>query len=928
MSRVRRTRQASLHALVRDRAPRRFVPQPGLGHVGGRFPFCWAFCLLALSAIPAEAQFQEDFEGPRPSWRMMEADCAARLLSHRRAPDQGRGGRGCEHLRIVADSGSYVYAGHSVPGSRVISELASRVWVRSDRPGVQLLVRVVLPRTTDPATGQPVSTLLAGTAYDRVGSWQQLMVEDPLPLLARKVRVLRAQIGSHVDPTEAYADLLVLNVYGGRGETNVWIDDLEVQGRVAAATVAPSLRSASPGGSPPGPGPAAAAEEPMVAGATMQGSLLLVDGRPFFPHAVEQRGEPLEFLARLGFNAVQLGETPSGSQLSEARRLGVRLLCPPPDLGGGAPMLAGCEPVLAWNLGRGLTDRDLSRVRHLSDLLRQSDEGGMRPLYCSADSELWEYSRRVDVLLHERAPLGTSFPLADFGAWLAQRPRLARPGTPIWATIQTEPAPELLCQLRALAGDQPWPAATEPEQLRGLTYAALAAGARGVLFQSRGRLDAADVPTRLRAATLELLNLELSLVEPWAAGGSHVSTVPTSDPQLQVAVLATDRARLLIPLVNVPDAQCVSGPVPDVPVSFVVPGVPESVEAYQLVPTGLRPLRHLRVTGGLRVHVDQSASHALCVLSQDPLVISSLARRLATIRNRAATLEHDVSRMTYQLVSQVDQALTAQQVRPPAAERALGEARANLDHAARLLEARDHLGTQQYAQRARQSLAEARRAHWTQVSAVLPSPVSSPGCAQFTALPLHAQLARRLQAAHAGGAALAGGEFEDLDLMVRLGWQHFEHAPEAVRTAVALAPENPHSGRYALRIEAATADPAAPTPLLETPPVWISTAPVPVQQGMIVLVQGWLRIDQPIQPSLDGLLIIDSLGGMALAQRFRQTDGWRPFASYRVVDRDQSLYVTFALTGVGRVELDDVTVQTFLPAPVPQVPGPSSTATP
>ena len=47
---------------------------------------------------------------------------------------------------------------------------------------------------------------------------------------------------------------------------------------------------------------------------------------------------------------------------------------------------------------------------------------------------------------------------------------------------------------------------------------------------------------------LELLNLELQLIETWAAGGTFVTTAETSSLNITGAVLRTDRTRLVLPL--------------------------------------------------------------------------------------------------------------------------------------------------------------------------------------------------------------------------------------------------------------------------------------------------------------------------------------------------------------------------------------------
>jgi hypothetical protein len=80
----------------------------------------------------------------------------------------------------------------------------------------------------------PITTLLRGEIYDRVGAWQQLWIRRPDQILQRQVRALRSQFGSDIDPREAYVDLIVLNAYGGVGTTQLWVDDLEIRGMVLA----------------------------------------------------------------------------------------------------------------------------------------------------------------------------------------------------------------------------------------------------------------------------------------------------------------------------------------------------------------------------------------------------------------------------------------------------------------------------------------------------------------------------------------------------------------------------------------------------------------------------------------------------------------------------------------------------------------------
>jgi hypothetical protein len=145
--------------------------------------------------------------------------------------------------------------------------------------------------------------------------------------------------------------------------------------------------------------------------------------------------------------------------------------------------------------------------------------------------------------------------------------------------------------------------------------------------------------------------------------------------------------------------------------------------------------------------------------------------------------------------------------------------------------------------------------------------------------------------------------------MLQTGWRHFQHVTRGVESAADLSPASAHSGRSGLRLIARSLEPSDTPAQLESPPVWIISPPVPVEAGQTLRIQGWVRIPKPIAGSVDGLLIVDSLGGEALAAHVTQSPRWRQFALYRVAPQSGSMTVTFALTGLGEVWLDDVTIQ-------------------
>ena len=202
----------------------------------------------------------------------------------------------------------------------------------------------------------------------------------------------------------------------------------------------------------------------------------------------------------------------------------------------------------------------------------------------------------------------------------------------------------------------------------------------------------------------------------------------------------------------------------------------------------------------------------------------------------------------------------------------------------------------------------------TRSESVGSSPVTSPGAVSFETLPWHWSLVDRIASSRPGPNRLPGGEFEDLPTMLQAGWNHFRYASAELQTAAELVGGAARSGNSGLRLKVRAEDPKNPPAVVETPPLWITSPPLPVEAGQLVCIQGWVQMPEPITGSVDGLLILDSLAGETLARRIRRTSGWRQFTLWRAAPESGRMTVTFAMTGLGEVWIDDVTVRCFEPA--------------
>jgi hypothetical protein len=783
----------------------------------------------------------------------------------------------------------------------------------------------------------------------------------------RQVRMLRTEFGSQIDDREAYVDAVVLNVYGGQGVTNVWIDDLEVAGHATTLALAsytqeiqgPALGMPSGNASAPNPSPtvsptpnssdrmvpvrlpssqtAPSASEiaPMVPvqqpiGSNMSktlvpftsplnasphravklnNSVLLVNNRPMFPRAIEHRGEPLSFLKRLGFNTVWLQRLPAPELLEEADRLGLWLVCPPPrDLTSTAEISQAFDSVLAWDLGSDLTSAELEASTQWKKQIRAADRRGNRPLICRPRNDLRSYSRVADFLLIDRRPLGTSLQMDDYASWVRHQPLLARPGTLFWTTVQTQPNEALRQQLTTLEPGAATPSSVAPEQIRLLAYTAVASGSRGMLFLSDSPLDAPDAATQQRAMTLELLNLEMDLIEPWAAAGDFVASADCNTKEVVGSVLHAERAWLLLPIWFAPMTQYVPSQSAANAVTLVVPGIPEANNAYELTPNGVQPLRHKRVAGGLSVTLDEFGLTSQILLAQDPSIISAVHRRATEVGRRAAELQYYLAMRKMQSVQTITAALAGRPAVPQAASW-MDIAKKDLQLCDRNLAAGNTPLAAQCAQRAMRSLRMIERAHWDAAVKGICSPAMSPAVASFETLPFHWRLVDWVQANRFGPSRIAGGDFENIETMQRAGWRFIQQPCPSVHAAVDLLPAAAHSGLSGLRLAVAPIDPKKPPAAVESPPILFTSPSISVEARQIVCVSGWVRLTKPVEGSSDGLLIVDSLTGEALADRIQPGKDWRQFALYRIAPQSGPMCVTFALSGIGEAHIDDVAIQ-------------------
>jgi hypothetical protein len=382
-----------------------------------------------------------------------------------------------------------------------------------------------------------------------------------------------------------------------------------------------------------------------------------------------------------------------------------------------------------------------------------------------------------------------------------------------------------------------------------------------------------------------------------------------SQPLVSGAILRDDRARIVLPMWLAPGSQCVAPLAAATPLNLTLPGSPESDNFFELSAGRLLPLRHRRVAGGTQVTLDEFGLSSLLFLAQDSSIIEEVKRRAEVRGKQTALLERYLAGQKLDMAVRVLGQIGGRMPPRNNPGQDFDAARQNLTSCDARLATGDYAMASAYARRAMMPLRKVERAAWETAMSGRDSPVSIPGTSSFQALPWHWALVDRAAGMRLGANCLRGGDFENLDMMDRAGWRHFQHATPGIQSAADLVPDAAHSGRLGLRLTARPDNPENPPAMIEMPPLWVTSPAVPVAAGQIVRIHGWVNVPTAIIGSVDGLLVVESLTGEEMALRLDKTKGWQEFTMLRIVPQAGPLVLTLALTGLGEVRLDDLTIE-------------------
>ena len=756
---------------------------------------------LAVTPAAADSIHRNTFAGRYTTWVKGDDNVAAEEKLHELDDTTGKlPPPSTEHIRVSCAAGKAVnnYADYyyPLPAAPITDELSGGFYVKSSKSGVVFSVRVVLPKVANlDAADEPFTTVVPVETLRKANVWHEFRLDKLDKMLKIHQQQLRTKLRRDIDLTDAYVDRLVLNLYAGSGETDLYIDDLEVGPVRAAPPPPPDLKvpkkEAGPSGVSTGYAPGLPPRTERGLRVELDRGRLLVGGKPIFFRAVRHSGTPLHVLRKAGFNALWFDVDSSDAVVQDAidnYRFWIIPHLPPlgpagPDSSPGA--LAGTTASLSSRESAGLTtalqkfrasdavlfwdfgpcrSEDVGRISKVADIVKQVD--GNRPRGADVWDGFGKHSPNLELLASHRDPLQTSLELTRYRDWLEQRRVLADPGKFFWTWVQTH-MPDwqmrLLYGRGAEDGDFQEPAGPQPEQIRLLTYLALATGCRGVGYWS-DRFLADSKLGRDRLLVLAQLNEEIEMLEPLLLNRQgQVEWVESSQPEVKVAILRGPQGVLALPVWLGDGAQYVPSPGAVSNLSFKVPFAPEGSTPWEVSPARVQSLQFGSKTevGGVRVVLPEFDLTAAVVFTTDLKGLVANWQRYSRTRSKfAAQWAIDLAEEERNKAVKVHEQLVNVAPAVGRADGWLADADKALADARREYLAGNDDNAYLAAQRALRPIRSLMRAHWERAVTTLDFPTASPYAVSYYTLPRHWKLAQLVRTSRVGPNALPDGDFE------------------------------------------------------------------------------------------------------------------------------------------------------------------------
>ncbi len=190
--------------------------------------------LIMTGVPPAPA----DLAANNTRWKLLNIDKRIAIVKHSIDSKDSREGAASEYVSMAFPKKTDLFFGREIDFPCLIEDLSPSVWVKSNQAGLTLGAQIVLPRETNPNTGRPITFLITGARYSKVGDWQKLDFSSPnlYKLAQQTAQNLRGELEYKLDFSNMYVRQLILYVEGlpnpdnRPSEKKLWIGETKVDG--------------------------------------------------------------------------------------------------------------------------------------------------------------------------------------------------------------------------------------------------------------------------------------------------------------------------------------------------------------------------------------------------------------------------------------------------------------------------------------------------------------------------------------------------------------------------------------------------------------------------------------------------------------------------------------------------------------------------
>ncbi len=468
-------------------------------------------------------------------------------------------------------------------------------------------------------------------------------------------------------------------------------------------------------------------------------------------------------------------------------------------------------------------------------------------------------------------------------------------------------------------------------QVRQAIAHAIGLGFKGFLFRSTMALDSGYESDMARARSSGAINAEIELLRPWIESGQAPQRINGITNNLfNGKSISTERSMLLI--FNTQGLFDRIAPVSPhgSNLEFSFPRRNMGEQVYRITHGTIESIPLAPRPEGWSLRITNPSVTEYLVVTNDAVVLQYLQRALQDFAmnvtsHRVEAAANHLALAQSSLHQEGIVTSDAWWTRLQSAEALLRSASTN--HAQNNLP----LAIRDSERSLNESLAVLRSC-WLRANDGFQDPRSSPFLANLSSLPLHWQLRRLIRNREWENHEIPGKEFIDLNQMSSVGWSHGRRLTDRVQHQFAVADQVGIDRTAAMVVAAAPIHGDRIPGGFAGSTMQVRSGELPVYPGRVIRLSGKVRVDQPSNELLAGLLCSDTFGGSSLGQPIAADSStvgrWQEFELYRVVRTDKTLQLLIDVQGALAATVDDVQLQSvsitpanvnFITTPVPSV---------